>query len=218
MKVWIPRQTRISKNSFKHTGKKKTLIKSDQFGFAIAVPDCETKTHRFGTFHVFKRIFYLKTDVTSKRKTKHSRAFHVGETLLSLPLSFILIRVKATFCFLFQRLYACKRIESTKSVRFNVFFWYSYVGEISLRFEYFQSEFLHLPALVFISVLLDTEFCAQSNSVISEEDHRLKNGALSENTVFFQYHRKVISVCIRSFNCIRSENHFIEGRIKFRNL
>lgn len=47
-----------------------------------------------------------------------------------------------------------------------------YVGELSLRFEYFQSERVYVTVLAFISFMLDAKFYTESNGVIYEGSHR----------------------------------------------
>ena len=50
----LPKQTKVFKNAFKHT----KFEKSGRFWFTIAVPDCDPKTLRYGTFNAFTRVFY----------------------------------------------------------------------------------------------------------------------------------------------------------------
>ena len=58
------------------------------------------------------------------------------------------------------------------------------VGEVSTRFELFHPGFAYKVVLNFIFVVLDAEFCAESNGVILEGGYRSKSGTLPQNTAF----------------------------------
>ena len=61
----------------------------------------------------------------------------------------------------------------------------THVREVSTRFEFFQPRFAYMIVLIFIFVVLDAEFCAESNGVIFGGGYRSKPGTLAENTTFF---------------------------------
>ncbi|CAF4786292.1 unnamed protein product, partial [Rotaria socialis] len=58
------------------------------------------------------------------------------------------------------------------------------VREVSTRFEFFQPGFAYMVVLNFIFVVLEAEFCAESNGVIFKGGCRSKSGTLPGNTAF----------------------------------
>ena len=60
-----------------------------------------------------------------------------------------------------------------------------YVEEVSTRFEFFQPGFAYIVVLNFIFIVLDAEFCVESNGIVFEGGYRLKSGTLPQNTAFF---------------------------------
>ena len=61
-----------------------------------------------------------------------------------------------------------------------------YVSKVSTRFEFFQPRFAYVTVLAFVSVVLDAEFCAESNVIIFGGGYRSKIGTSVQNTWLFR--------------------------------